>query len=189
MYDLITNTKKKSKLFDIVFILVFALLTIFVIFVTQFWISLSIVDGDSMNNTLNNGDILITNMLKKPERSDVVVFKYDENYDYIKRIIAVPGDVIYNDINGNVFLKKAGEDTPQILNEPYAYISDETKNNNIQFYHEVQKGEYFVMGDNRCDSYDSRFFGAIKEEQIIGIVTNYWIENKAGITKLFAFRR
>ncbi len=189
MDDLITNTKKKSKTLDIILISVFVILLAFVIFVTQFWVSLSVVDGNSMNNTLNNGDILLTDMLKKPERGDVVVFKFDENYDYIKRVIAIPGDVIYNDTKGNVYLKKAGEDTAQILAEPYAFISDEDKNSEIQFYHEVLEGEYFVIGDNRCDSYDSRFFGAIKKEQIIGVVTNFWIENKAGTTKLFAFRR
>ncbi len=179
-------TNKRIKLIDIIVFSCFFLFVCFIVFLTQFWISLSIVDGNSMNQTLNDGDILITNMLKKPERSDVVVFMHDENESYIKRIIALEGDIVYNDTQGNVWLKKPGEDEASILVESYLVEGTKTE---INFYYELKKDEFFVLGDNRGNSEDSRFFGPIKKEQITGIVTRFWIKNKSVTTKLFAFRR
>ncbi len=177
---------KKSKLFDIIFLSILIILTLFLIFVTQFWVSLSIVDGDSMNQTLTNGDILITDMLKSPRRGDIVVFNYDENETFIKRVIAVEGDTIYNDDDGNVWLKKSGEDTYSLLNEKYLVEGTKTE---IKFYVELKSGEFFVLGDNRGNSQDSRVFGPIKREQINGVVSEFWVKNKKLTTKFFAFRR
>ena len=182
-----TTVKTKNKrIFDVVFTVILIFSILFVVFLTRFWITLSVVDGDSMNNTLIDGDILITNNLKKPKFGDIVVFEFDNNENYIKRIIATEGDVIYNDEHGNVWLKKAGEEQASILIEPYL---DEGVKTGIQFYCEVQEGEYFVMGDNRGNSQDSRIIGAIKKEQIIGVVSDFWVEKKEFTTKLFNFRR
>ncbi len=178
--------QKNKKISDVIFIFVLTVLILFVIFVTQFWISLSVVDGDSMNNTLKNGDILLTNNLKKPERFDIVVFEHTENENYIKRIIAVEGDVIYNDEHGNVWLKKAGEERASVLTEPYL---EEGIKTGIQFYCEVGENEYFVMGDNRGNSQDSRIIGTISDKQVLGVVTEYWVQKKELTTKIFSFRR
>ena len=177
---------KKVKISDIIFIIILILVSLFVVFLTRFWITLSVVDGDSMNNTLTDGDILITNNLKTPKRFDIVVFEHQENENFIKRIIAVEGDVIYNDDHGNVWLKKAGEDQASVLIEPYL---EEGLKTGIQFCYELGKDEYFVMGDNRGNSQDSRIFGAIKKDQIIGVVSEFWVEKKDLTTKLFSFRR
>ena len=181
-----TKNAKNKKISDIIFIAISIILIIFVIFTTKFWISLSVVDGDSMNNTLVDGDILLTDNLKTPSRFDIVVFKHSESEDYIKRIIAIPGDVIYNDEHGNVWLQKSGEDKAEVLIEPYLEEGLKTK---IQFYCELKEGEYFVMGDNRGNSQDSRIFGAINKEQITGIVTEFWVNKKDLTTKIFSFRR
>ena len=180
------KTNKKIKPFDIVLLSIFLVLISFIIFLTQFWVSLSIVDGDSMNQTLFDGDILITDMLKSPKRSDIVVFKHNESENFIKRVIAVEGDTVYNDENGNVWLKKAGESKASILVENYLVEGTKTE---IEFYCEVKKDEFFVLGDNRGNSQDSRFFGVIKREQITGVVSEFWVKNKEITTKFFAFRR
>lgn len=180
-----TNTKK-IKVLDVVLLTILIFVLLFVIFLTRFWISLSVVDGDSMNNTLQNGDILLTDNLKTPERFDVIVFKHDKTENYIKRIIAVEGDVIYNDEHGNVWLKKSGEEQATVLVEPYLMEGAKTE---IQFYCEVKKDEYFVMGDNRENSKDSRIIGVVKKEQITGVVSEFWIANRAITTKIFGFRK
>ena len=177
---------KNKKTLDVVFAVILIVSILFIIFLTKFWVSLSLVDGDSMNNTLKNGDILVTNNLKSPERFDIIVFKHNENENYIKRVIAVEGDVIYNDEEGNVWLKKAGEEQASILDEPYL---DEGVKTGFQFYCELQENEYFVMGDNRINSQDSRIIGAINKDQILGVVGDFWVENKDFTTKLFGFRR
>ena len=177
---------KKIKVVDVVFLSVLLLIILFVIFLTQFWVSLSIVDGTSMNETLNHGDILITDMLKKPNRGDVVVFSHNESENYIKRVIAVEGDTVYNDVHGNVWLKKAGESEASILEENYLVEGTKTE---VSFYVVLNSNEFFVLGDNRTNSEDSRFFGPIKKEQITGVVSNFWIKNKDLTTKFFAFRR
>ena len=107
------------------------------------------------------------------ERYDVIVFNYfdplknQESY-YIKRIIGLPGDTIYIK-NGLVYLvDENGKDV--LLNEDYGYYSSGKK---MQAYLAsvpitIPEGEYFVLGDNRNNSYDSRQIGLIKEEDILG---------------------
>ncbi|MBO5888760.1 MAG: signal peptidase I, partial [Clostridia bacterium] len=96
------KNSKKDKILNVIFIAISVILICFMFFTVKFWISLSVVKGDSMNPSLQSGDILITNMLTTPKRGEVVVFKFDENNDYIKRVIAISGDTIYNDENGDV---------------------------------------------------------------------------------------
>ncbi len=186
----LNNKKSKNnKIFDIIIVSFLILLTLFVIFVAKFWVALSVVDGTSMNNTLNDGDILVTDMLKKPNRGDVIVFKQSDTANYIKRVIAVGGDTIFNDDKGNIYLIKKGETQPTLLEEPYIIpaTKDDTTWGNI--YCVVPDGEYFVMGDNRPVSEDSRLIGTVKEEQVLGVVVDFWIKNKELTSKIFAFRR
>ncbi|MHB1605020.1 MAG: signal peptidase I [Leptospirales bacterium] len=120
-----------------------------------------------------------------PARGDVVVFRYpkDESKDFIKRVVGVPGDhvsvrkkVVY--VNGR----------PQ--KEPYIqYIqpfeTDQPGRDNMPEV-VVPPGKYFVMGDNRDDSYDSRFWGFVKRNKILGkAVIVYWSWNGVGKTVRF----
>lgn len=129
------------------------------------------VDGASMETTLYNGDNLIVDKLtyrfQDPQRFDIIVFpfKYQENTFYIKRIIGLPGETVWIDERGNIYIDG------MILEESYGreVISPE----NIGIAGEpIQLGEdeYFVMGDNRNNSTDSRreIVGNIHREDIVG---------------------
>ena len=115
------------------------------------------VDGASMNQNLNDGDILLLYKMAKIDRFDVVVL--DEEYDneiIIKRIIGLPGETI--EIKDN----KIYIDNVEMPDE-YAYgdTSDYEKTT-------LGEDEYFILGDNRLISKDSRYFGPIKKSEIMG---------------------
>ncbi|MEM7798289.1 MAG: signal peptidase I [Chloroflexota bacterium] len=120
------------------------------------------IEGASMEPTLQEGQYLIINklayFLDEPERGDIIVlhFPNDRSRDFIKRIIALPGDTI--DINnGEVRVNGA------LIQEPY--IKDPPGNNQSWV---VPEDSFFVMGDNRRNSSDSRTWSYLPEEDIIG---------------------
>ncbi len=127
------------------------------------------VSGASMENTLHDGDNLIVDKLtyrfNDPERFDIIIFPYEyaENTYYIKRIIGLPGETVQIDyegniyINGNVLQEHYGKET---ILDPGRAIDPIT----------LADDEYFVLGDNRNNSSDSRFDGVanVNEDIIIG---------------------
>lgn len=127
------------------------------------------VQGSSMEPTLSSEDNLIVDKISyrfhDPERFDIIVFpfQYNENTYYIKRIIGLPGETIQIDEEGNILVD--GE----ILEENYG---KEVIQNPGRAYEPITLGEdeYFVMGDNRNNSTDSRdpSVGNIERENIIG---------------------
>lgn len=129
------------------------------------------VRGQSMEPNFQNGDYLIidefTYRFKTPQRGEVVVFKYPNNPSqrYIKRIVGLPGETIKIE-DGKVFIYK--DDTPQVLDESnYLPLSLQTAGT---LETRLDDNEYFVMGDNRPFSSDSRRWGSLPEEDIIGRV-------------------
>lgn len=127
------------------------------------------VSGDSMNPTLSNGDNLIVDKLtyhfKDPERYDIIVFpfKYEENTYYIKRIIGLPGETIQI-IDGYVYID--GE-----LLESDIYGAEVMRDANIAAEPiALGEDEYFVLGDNRNHSSDSRdpSVGVLTREDLLG---------------------
>ncbi len=127
------------------------------------------VSGDSMNPTLSDGDNLIvdkfTYHFKDPERYDIIVFpfKYEENTYYIKRIIGLPGETIQI-IDGYVYID--GE-----LLESDVYGAEVMKDANIAAEPiALGEDEYFVLGDNRNHSSDSRdpSVGVLTREDLLG---------------------
>ncbi|MBR5439515.1 MAG: signal peptidase I [Clostridia bacterium] len=173
------NRKNKIKKdIAIIAILIGALLLAY--FATNVWLSVHIVKNVSMQNTLNDGDIIWADKIASPKRGEVVIFAYDEDTDYVKRVIAVEGDTLYFDRKGDeyvVYIKYKGNDLKELLEEPYlseGVITACTTNSTFV----IQEGEVFVMGDNREESYDSRDFGPIKKEQIKGVVHNFFIDIK-----------
>lgn len=129
-----------------------------------------IVNGASMDSTFETGQFLIVDRLtyrfNKPVRGDVIVFRYPNNPKvyYIKRIIGLPGETI--DINeGIISIKDGTTGTTTILEEIYV---DKDKKSFENGHFNLGLNEYFVMGDNRLASSDSRVWGNLKEELIIG---------------------
>ncbi|MBQ1226113.1 MAG: signal peptidase I [Clostridia bacterium] len=120
------------------------------------------ISGTSMEPGLNDGDIILLVKRKNLETGDLCAFYYS-NKILIKRVIATPGDYIWIESDGTVFLN--GKE----LDEPY--ISEKALGEcDVEFPYQVPENCYFVMGDKRETSIDSRssVIGCVPEEQIIG---------------------
>lgn len=163
------ETKKKAGGFwEVVRFAVIALLIVIPIrvFIAQPFI----VSGTSMVPTFQNSDYLIVDEISyrfhSPERGDVIVFRYpkDPKKFFIKRIIALPGESIAIDSEGIVTIKNTASPEGFTLDEPYV------KNIQRQPYPEktLTGDEYFVMGDNRSGSSDSRAWGTLPRKNIVG---------------------
>ena len=143
------------------------------------------VSGSSMEPTLSNNDQLILDKISyrfsEPQRFDIIVFpfQYAEKTFYVKRIIGLPGESVQIDLQGNIYING------QILNEDYG---KETINFAGLAVEPITLGddEYFVMGDNRNNSSDSRdpSVGNIRRSNIIGKAwVRIWPLNKFGVLK------
>lgn len=147
------------------------------------------VNGQSMVPTFQNGEYLLTDKISyrlgKPERSDIIVFHAPESAhcpegtgcDFIKRIIAVPGETIALE-NGSFYVNG------QKLEEPYLPAGLETTPGNfIQGRtYTLGSNEYFAVGDNRPYSSDSRAWGPITKDEIVGkAFFRYWPPQIAGL--------
>lgn len=127
------------------------------------------IAGTSMEPSLNDGDIVLLMKRKDLGHGDLCAFYYS-NKILIKRVIAVPGDYIWIEKDGTVFLN--GEE----LDEPYVY-EKALGECDVEFPYQVPENCYFVMGDRRETSIDSRssVIGCIPEDQIIGMIfCKFW---------------
>lgn len=144
--------------------------------VQGFLIQPFIVDGGSMLPTYHNEEFLFVDKISyrfgEPTRGDIAIFKLyeDENNPYngkylIKRILGLPGErvVVQNGVT-TIYNKENPEGF--VLEEPFVTFKDMNKDADIT----LDSDHYFVMGDNRAQSYDSRYWGALKKEDIKGQV-------------------
>ncbi len=161
------NETKENSFVEILRFSVIALLI--VIPVRMFIAQPFIVSGASMNETFQNGEYLIVDQisyhLHSPERGDVIIFRYpkDPSKYFIKRVIGIPGDTI--SIEGStVTIKNETHPDGFVLNEPYI----KSMRAGVTINETLSEREYFVMGDNRDESSDSRVWGILQEERIIG---------------------
>lgn len=161
---------------------VFALMIFFVCYLLLF--QPNQVKGQSMELTFHDKEYILTDKvsyrLGMPQRGDVVVFRSpkDSNVDYIKRIIALPGERI-KIAGGKIYVNSSVLDESNYL-DPTVYTGPESflsENREII----VPSGRYFVMGDNRMHSSDSRDFGPVLPSEFIGkVFFRYWPIDRFG---------
>lgn len=178
------NKVMKEIISTLLYLLLVLCLTWFII---QFVGQRTQVDGLSMEPTLYDGDNLIVDKIsyrfRDPERFDIIVFpfKYKEKTYYIKRIIGLPGETVQIDLQGNIYIN--GE----LLAEGYGREVIKPEHIGIAMEPVVLgEDEYFVLGDNRNNSSDSRAeaVGNIKREDIIGRAwLRIWPFERVGILK------
>ncbi|WP_077617200.1 signal peptidase I [Bacillus sinesaloumensis] len=162
---------------------------IIVVFLRTFFFTNYIVEGESMMPTLEDGNLLMVNKIGikigELERFDIVVFHKNKDEDFVKRVIGLPGDHIeYRD--DNLYVNGKGISEPYLKDFKDAlfvgqltgdFTLEEITGESI-----VPEDHIFVIGDNRLDSWDSRHFGFIKMEQVVGKVNiKYWPFDKMGI--------
>lgn len=154
-----------KDLFTLALLIVLVVITIRVFVVSPF-----VVDGESMHPTFENLDYLIIDEIiyrfGAPARGDVVVFRYpkDPSIFYIKRVIGLPGETV--SINHGVVTITTTSGEKIDLTEPYIVNEDATYTKNTS----LATDEYYVMGDNRPNSSDSRVWGPLPRKNIIGRV-------------------
>jgi signal peptidase I len=137
--------------------------------------------SSSMDPTIESGDRLVANMRayknKDPMRGDLVVFAYppDETVTYIKRVIGLPKEKV--EVIGRVV-----HVNEQPLHEEYTKFIDPGSGKEHWGPYYLKCDEYLVLGDNRDNSQDSRYWGPVKRRQILGQASYlYWPSNKSRI--------
>lgn len=170
---------KKSEVIEFVKTIAWVLILAFVI--RTFVFTATVVNGESMTPTLQNGDRLIALKFplyyRGPEYSEIVVLKDPQGSkrDFIKRVIALPGDKV-DIIDGKVFVND------KEISEPYIDEGLLTMTADSNSW-KLGENQYFVMGDNRHPggSHDSRAFGQVDKKELVGISTvRFWPINRIG---------
>ena len=150
---------------------VFSLITVaaVAVLVATLWLPVLQIFGSSMTPTLEDGDIVFSVKSSQMEQGDIIAFYYN-NKILIKRAVATPGDWVDIDHDGTVYVN--GEP----LDEPYLTEKD-FGGADIELPYQVPEGKYFVLGDHRATSVDSRHtvVGCVAQEQVVGrILIRIW---------------
>ena len=160
----------KSTVYTLVVVAAFAVL------VATLWMPVLQIYGSSMTPTIDEGQIVISVKGKNFEQGDLVAF-YIGNKLLVKRVIAGPADYVLVDENGTVFVNGTELEEPYVLEKAFGECD-------IEYPYQVPDSRYFLMGDHRKTSVDSRTsaVGCISEEQIVGkIVFRVWPFESFGI--------
>ncbi len=170
-------TKKDRSVFSEIFQSV-AIAVLLAVVIRLFILEPFFIPSGSMEPTLKENDRILVSKLnyyfEEPERGDVVVFKYprDTSRNFVKRVVAVGGETL-TIRNSDLYID--GNAVPEIYLPPGLKFDDYGPV-------EVPEESYFVMGDNRNNSDDSRVWGFLPEDLIIGkAITIYWPPGRAGI--------
>lgn len=166
--------KPKSKLREAVeFLIPIVVAVIIAIILKSVVFANAVVPTGSMLNTIHEGDRIIASRLayinEDPQRYDVIIFKYpdDETQIYVKRVIGLPGETVQV-VNGAVYVTKTDGETIQLDD---SFVTNGTPEGDFGPF-EVPADSYFMMGDNRNSSWDSRFWNNkfVNKEKILGKV-------------------
>lgn len=160
-----------AGVWEILEVVLIALITVFI--VRTFIVQPFLVSGASMEPTFDDGNYLLideaTYYFRDPQRGEVTVFRYpaDRRTFFIKRIVGLPGERVVVE-SGLVKIGLAGsQEELQLLDEPYL---EEGMLTSGSIDVTLSEDEYFVLGDNRPNSFDSRNWGTLEEDNIIGLV-------------------
>ena len=135
----------------------YIVIVVVVVLIRTFIITPVRVDGDSMKNTLKNGDILLLYKLSSIDRFDIIVLDEEkDNEKIIKRVIGLPGETVAIK-KGKIYIND------KVIDDEYAYGQTSDYNKVT-----LRDDEYFILGDNRLISKDSRYFGPIKDNEVKG---------------------
>lgn len=162
----------------------FALIALIIVMPLRWFVAQPfIVSGASMEQTFHNNEYLIVDQISyrfnEPSRGDVIIFKYPKDHTkyFIKRVIGLPGEKITID-GANVIVVNDEHQDGLVLNEPYAELGKSRFDQTVT----LGADEYFVMGDNRDHSSDSRVWGVLTREEIVGrAVLRLFPPTKAGL--------
>lgn len=144
------------------------------------------IPSGSMEETIMTGDMIFSEKISyatgEIQQGDIVTFDDPQvpSRTLIKRVIATEGQTV-NLIDGQVYVDGVALDEPYTQGKP-SYPLEQAKGQEFSYPYTVPEGELWVMGDNRTNSQDSRFFGSIKESSVSGkAVFTYWPLNHIGI--------
>lgn len=173
----------KKEILEWVMAIVIAIVLIFVIR-TFLFVSYS-VDGESMDPTLADGDRVIVNKFieyfNDNSLDDLVVFNSEEGPAYVKRVIATEGDSVEM-VDKQVFVNDEPLDQSYVTHNEDTYMDNFTLEDLGVEAEEIPEGHLLVLGDNRPVSRDSRDFGLIEEDDVVGKVQlRYWPLNEIAI--------
>lgn len=145
---------------------------ILIVFVRSYVLTVFAVDGESMLPTLNNGEYIIVNtweyQVEPVNRFDIIVFRRLDGTYFVKRVIGLPGEEIAI-INEKLHVNELVIEEPHI-HEEYPHMISDFLLSYLSPQDKISSNSYFVLGDYRSQSLDSRHFGFINESQIVGKV-------------------